>query len=1092
MTRTLPTRAGALLACFLTLAPAPVAAAAATQDEDSATGTDWQVDTPAMGTEPSSARIDTRTGTWMSLAVSPDGAHVVFDLLGDLYELPITGGDARSLTSGLAWDMQPVFSPDGQHIAFTSDRAGGDNLWLLPRSGGDPRPLTKESFRLLNSPAFSPDGRALVARKHFTTTRSLGTGELWLYDLRGGDGIALVERPGPRYQKELGEPVFSPDGRGIYYSQNATPGDRFIYAQDSNKEVFHVKFLDLETGETRVIAGGPGGAVRPTPSPDGKHLAFVRRVRAKSRLFLKNLETGAEHMLVDALDQDMQETWAVHGTYPTMAWTPDSRAILFWRGGGIWRADLEDAGRGAAPTVSLSEIPFRVKDTREHFEAPRPQVTVSPDTFTAMMVRWPVQNADGSAVIFESMGKLYRRSTDASGQPTRLTRDPGAHFELFPTLSPDGRWVYFVTWDDREFGSIRRVASRGGRSTVLSQTPGHYRELSVSPNGETLLVRRARGGYLLAPEYSDSPGVYRMATGGGPLTRVTAEGHGAHFANRNDRVYLQRAEQGKDGAKQQLVSVDLNGRDPKVLASTGFAADFRVAPDGEHLLFRENYHIYAAALPPLVKPLELGPKASSVPLVQLSSIGGEYPSFSQSGRVHWAIGATFKSVALADAFDDAFEPPAHGLSLARSVPTARPSGAFALTNARIITMALDQAEQGVIEQGTVLIDGDRIRAVGAGLTVPEGTPTVDLDGKTVMPGLIDIHAHGPYAQDYVIPQQNWSTLAHLGLGVTTIHDPSSVASAVFPAAEMNRAGITLGPRIFSTGEIVYGARSQRYALINSYDDALAHVRRLKAQGAISVKNYNQPRRDQRQQVVAAARAEDMHVVAEGGALYHMDMGLVADGNTGIEHTLPQQAIYDDVVQFWRQTNVGFTPTLVVAYGGIGGEDYWYDRTDVWTHPLLSQLVPPRLLQARSVRRQKAPDADYGHFANAELAKQLADEGVLVHIGAHGQREGLAAHWEIWMMAQGGMTPLQALRTATIDPARYLGMDGDIGSLEAGKLADLIVIDGDPLADIRSTDQLTHVMLGGRLYEAGTLAEQHTGDRQRPPLYWQGRPESNLR
>lgn len=1053
----------------------------------------WKVTDPAMGTPPQSARIDTRRGTWMSLAVSPDGKTVAFDLLGDLYTLPIGGGNAKAITSGLAWDMQPAFSPDGSQLAFTSDRDGGDNIWILPLAGGEPRAITSETFRLLNNPAFSPDGRHLVARKHFTTTRSLGTGELWLYDLRGGKGIALVERPTPRYQKELGEPVFSADGSGLYYSQNATPGDTFIYAQDSNKEVFHIKHLDLGTGQTAVIAGGPGGAVRPTPSPDGIWLAFVRRVRAQSRLFLKHLPSGAEHMIADQLDQDMQETWAVHGTYPTMAWTPNSKALLFWRNGGIWRADLAAAREElAAPSIALSEIPFRVADERQHFEAPRPTIAVAPERFEARMARWPSQTPDGRQVIFESMGKLYRRSTDAASEPARLTRDRGDHFELFPTISPDGRWVYYVTWDDASLGTVRRVSVRGGRSTVLSRAPGHYRELSVSPDGNSLLVRRATGGYLLTPEYSAAPGVYHMPSKGGDLTLVTGDGHNAHFADRNDRIYLHRSEAGKETTTQQLVSVDLDGHNAKVIAESGFALDFRVAPDGQHLLFRENYHVYAAALPPAVKPLKLGPEADAVPVVRLTAIGGEYPSFSTPARMHWAIGPTFKTVTVTDAFADGFEPPGQGLALQRQVESDQPTGTLALTNARIITMALNQPDDGVVENGTVLIDGNRLRAVGTDIEIPAGTPTIDLEGKTVLPGLIDIHAHGPYAQDYVIPQQNWSTLGHLGLGVTTIHDPSSLASAVFPAAEMNRAGVTLGPRIFSTGEIVYGAKSGRYALINSYEDALTHVQRLKAQGAISVKNYNQPRREQRQQVVAAARAEGMHVVAEGGALYHMDLGLVADGNTGIEHTLPQQAIYDDVLQFWRQTNVGFTPTLVVAYGGIGGENYWYDRTDVWKHPLLSRYVPPKRLQARSVRRGKAPDGDYGHVANARLAKQLADEGVLVHIGAHGQREGLAAHWEIWMMAQGGMPPLQALRTATIDPARYFGMDADIGSLEAGKLADLIVVDGNPLEDIRTTDQLTHIMLNGRLLEAGSLQETRTGNRSRAPFYWEGRPESAIR
>ncbi|MEO0997240.1 MAG: amidohydrolase family protein [Pseudomonadota bacterium] len=376
--------------------------------------------------------------------------------------------------------------------------------------------------------------------------------------------------------------------------------------------------------------------------------------------------------------------------------------------------------------------------------------------------------------------------------------------------------------------------------------------------------------------------------------------------------------------------------------------------------------------------------------------------------------------------------------------------------------------------------------------MPDDAATVSLAGKTIVPGFLDVHGHGPYGADLIVPQQNWSTLAHLAFGVTTIHDPSSTASLVFPAAEYARAGVILSPRLFSTGEIVYGAKRAQFAPVESLDDALAHVRRLKAQGAISVKNYNQPRRDQRQQVVEAARLEGLMVVAEGGSLYHMDMNLVADGNTGVEHTLPQLAVYDDVVSLWSQTNVGYTPTLGVGYGGIFGEDYFYDRDDVWKHPILSALVPPAVLQPRSVRRQKAPAEDYVQDENAAIGKALADAGVLVNTGGHGQREGLATHWELELFVQGGMTPLQALRAATLAPARYLGLDGDLGSLEAGKLADLVVIDGDVTADITVSDQVSHVMLNGRLYEVPSLHEVATGDARPRPFYWAGRPESAIR
>jgi len=198
--------------------------------------------------EPRDVMIDTRSGTWMSVDVSPDGQSIAFDLLGDIYVVSIDGGDAEAINSGHAWAIQPRFSPDGSEIAFTSDAGGGDNIWIMNADGSDARQLTKEDFRLLNNPYWSPDGDYIAAKKHLTTTRSAGTGEIWLYHRNGGGGVAVVERPNEAHQKALGEAAFSPDGRYIYYSLDQTPGGTFQYAQDSNGEVMAIRRF-----ETRVM-----------------------------------------------------------------------------------------------------------------------------------------------------------------------------------------------------------------------------------------------------------------------------------------------------------------------------------------------------------------------------------------------------------------------------------------------------------------------------------------------------------------------------------------------------------------------------------------------------------------------------------------------------------------------------------------------------------------------------------------------------------------------------------------------------------------------------------------------------------------------
>ena len=1034
----------------------------------------WDVANPPLPMRTVNINVD--EGTWMDIDVSPDGKLIAFDMLGDIYTMPIAGGTPTRVAEGLPYEMQPQFSPDGKRITFTSDRGGGDNIWIMNVDGSNKQQVTKETFRLLNEPSWSPDGRFIAARKHFTTARSLGTGEIWIYHVGGGDGFVAVKRANEALQKELGEPVYTPDGKGIYYTRNVSPGNTFEYAQDSNGSLFEIERYDFATGEVTTAVSGAGGATRPTPSPDGTKLAFVRRERNESKLYVKDLTTGALSKVYDNLDLDLQETWAVNGLYPGMDWTPDSKSIVFWAGGKIRRVDMSGASQ---------VIPFRVNDTRVVIDPPQPKIDVAPDSFRTKMPRYVAPAPDGRRVVFESLGKLYVKQGD--GAPTRLTQTRGAEMELFASWSRDGQKLVYVEWTDAGLGKIRVVNANGSGGRYVTADPGHYRRPRFSPDGQTIVFEKGAGGYLLSQLRSDNPGVYRVPAAGGPSTLVTRDGSAPQFGSANDRIFLTRG----DGPSGALVSVDLNGEAERKHASGEMVASYEVSPDGAHVAFRDNFGAYVMPLAPGPQEIGSGKGASSMPVVKASDGGATYLTWTDGGkRLNWTLGPTLYSAAL-DAIlplsPDApkYAAPATGMDLSIPVQSAKPTGVTVLTGARIVTMADDTG--GVIDNGVVVITGNRITAVGRAGTVaiPSGARTVDLAGKTIIPGLVDAHAHGPLGDDDIIPNQNWSAIAHLALGVTTIFDPSNQASEAFASEEMQRAGLILGPRLFSTGEIVYGARSRGTLNdISSYEDALAHVHRLKEQGAAGVKNYNQPRRDQRQQVVAASIAENIQVVAEGASLFAQDIALISDGNTALEHNIPQAVLYEDVISFFAQTKVAYTPTLVVTYGGLAGDPYWRSHMDVWRHPILSKHVPPHILQPNSVRRTQAPDEDYVDGQSASQALKLLERGVNVSIGAHGQEEGLAAHWELWSFARGGFTPLQALKVGTILPARKLGMEKDIGSLEVGKLADLVILDANPLENIRNSDKIASVMINGRLYDATTMNEIVTGNRIRAPYYWE--------
>ncbi|WP_086001661.1 amidohydrolase family protein [Plesiocystis pacifica] len=1078
----------------------------------------WKVDSPP-GT-PKEVTLDTSTGTWMNLDVSPDGATIVFDLLGDLYSLPMAGGEAKALTEGVAWDMQPRFSPDGQWLAFTSDRGGGDNLWVMPADGSDePRPVTSESFRLITAPAWSPDGEYLVGRKHFTSRRSIGSGEMWLYHRSGGKGVQLTKKR--TEQKDSGEPVFSPDGRYLYFSEDMTPGGVFEYNKDPNGQIYAIRRLDLEEGRLESIVGGPGGAVRPTPSPDGKYLAYVRRVRLKSVLFVRELESGKEWPVYDALDRDMQETWAIHGVYPQMDWTPDGEAIVFWSGGKIHKVGRE----GGEATI----IDFHVEHTRTVYEARRNAVEVAPESFDVKVLRWPQLSPDGSKVVYQALGKLHVRDMQ-SGEVRRLTTQD-EHMEYYPSLSRDGRFVTYVSWDDEQLGSVRVVPIEGGaEGRVVTPTPGHYVEPVMAPDNSTVVYRRTRGGGLMSPRWSENTGIYavpfdskparrgrRGAEAAKPVeTRVSRGGSEPHFGADSERVFL--IDGGPDDSRV-LVSMALDGSERREHAKSARAEQFAVSPDGRWLAFVEGFRVHVAAFPTTGTTVDVGPNGGGLPSAKVSEQAGWFVHWSGDGKaLHWILGPELMTRPLNDVFDfldgsataekpaeaeaaegegekqaDEPEPKIERVNVGFSVPTDAPTGKLALVGGKLVTMKGDE----IIESGTLVIEGNRIVAIGAKdqVQVPGDATVIDVSGHTLIPGLVDVHAHGPQASRGMQPEQNYLHYSELSFGVTTVHDPSNDSLSIFSSAELVNAGETVGPRIYSTGTILYGAEGSFRAQIETLDDARMHMGRMKAIGAISVKSYNQPRRDQRQKVLQAAREMDMMVVPEGGSLFMHNMTMVVDGHTGVEHAIPVGSIYDDVRQLWGGTDVGYTPTLVVAYGGVWGENYFYQHDDVWAHPRLMAFVPRQNVDPRSRRRMHVGEDDWNHVRAASIAKELNDVGVKVNLGAHGQREGLAAHWELWSFVLGGMTPHEALRASTLNGAYYVGLDADLGSLEVGKLADVAVIAGDPLADIRVSDDVAYTVVNGRIFDAATMAEVGNHPRDPSPLWWQidadGQPEDAL-
>lgn len=1046
---------------------------------------EWDVLNPPF--DLSTVKIQTDEVTWSSLDVTPDGKQMVFDALGDIFIVSMAGGKAVALTQDFAWNIHPAVSPDGKKVAFISDRGGLSNVWTMNIDGSDLQQITKEKNNLIHSPKWSPDGEYLVVNKGIMSSRSIPAGEIWLYHRSGGDGIKIKKREhGNSDQKNIADPAFSPDGNYLYYTHDITPGSRFSYNRDPLKSIFAITRYDMQKGEEERFVSGTGGAIVPTPSPDGKHLAFIRRVKNKTALFVKDLENGSEKPLFMDLERDMQEGFGSEGYFAYFDWTPDSKHIVFWTAGKFHKLSVKDK--------SLQSIPVNIDSSVQYADAVRFDVDVAPDEFDVKMIRWAQKSPDGKSILYQALGKLYVKNIK-SGKVKRLTKQ-NDHDEYYPRYSNDGKRIVYTTWNDQTLGTVKTVSARGGKGKAITNNPGHYIEPSFSLDGKLVVYRKVTGGYLLSPDWSVEPGIYVTDLDKKTHKRIAKSGSAPHFAGDNQRVYITTSVSGSDYPETQLISVDLNGEDKREhLYGADNVSEYRLSHDRKWVAFVHQYNAYVAAYADTGKRLNIGPKSTALPVKQLSSRAGEYLTWhSDNKTVSWHHGPYYFERALKDAFDfvagapeELPEPVKEGINLSFKQKSDKPQGYKALIGGNVVTMRNANNEQEVIEDGVVLIKDNKIVAVGkkGDVEIPSDTMMIKADGMTVIPGLIDTHAHGSMGSNEIIPKQNWSQYSNLAFGVTTIHDPSNDTTEIFSAAELQKAGLTVAPRVYSTGTILYGAEALGYkAIIKNYDDALYHLQRLKDVGAISVKSYNQPRRDQRQQVLAAARELGIMVVPEGGGKYQQNISMLVDGHTGLEHSLPISTGYQDLTTLWSQTKFGYTPTFVVSYGGLMGEEYWYDRTEVWKNERLVRYTPSFLLDRRAIRRPTAPDNQYNHVTVASYAKTLRDNGVGVHIGAHGQREGLAAHWELWIMQQGGFSAWEALRGGTIDGARHLGMDKQIGSIEVGKAADLAIIDGDVLSDLRRSEFVKYTVINGRVFEAETMNELGSKEKRQPFFFEQ--------
>ena len=1079
-------------------------------------------------------RFTTDVGSWMSLDVSPDGQTIVFDHLGDIFTIPVTGGKATPITKGMAVDAQPRFSPDGKRIAFISDRRGASNLWHISLDLKDTVQITTGRTDSYDSPEWTPDGKYIVV------TRG---NNLHMYHVDGGAGVQLGAPPAnaaatgrgggaPATGRYLGA-AFGKDPRYIWAARRTASG-QWTY-NDPMGGGYSLVVYDRNTGEFSTRGTRWGAAFRPTLSPDGKWLVYGTRYDQQTGLRIRDLETDQERWLAYPVQRDDQESRASRDVYPGMSFTPDSKSLIVTWSGKIWSVPVA----GGAPR----QIPFTV-DVEQHLgpEVKFDYPLSDSATFTVRQIRNATPSPDGKRLAFTALDKLYIMDLP-NGAPKRVSDAPGLEFQ--PTWSPDGQWLAYTSWTEAEMGHLWKTRVAGGRPVRLTQSPGAYQQPVFTPDGQRVVAIRGSAPAFAEETQRGGTDLVWVSANGGPVTLIapTAGASNPHFVKgSNDRIYASSGARGLfsmrwDGTDiQEHIRISVPSPGGGGGGGGSNASWIRMAPEGDQALAVVGNDLYVATVPVVggTTPTVNCGNTPNFPCRRLTEIGGAFPAWSwDSKKVHYSMGNAHAiydlerakvvddSVRLAarnrpqrdtTARDSAGPPrppvrPVEPEDSARAeapAPQTRAANAYkpvefrivvkanrdipqssaVLRGARVVTMRGDE----VIENADIVIRNNRIAAIGArgSVQVPQGAEVIDVTGKTITPGFVDTHAHLRVPQP-IHRGEVWSFAANLAYGVTTTRDPQTGSTDIFTYEDMIETGDILGPRGLSTGPGVFSGENFRN---------LEHARQVLKRysdyyGTGTIKQYVAGNREQRQWVIQAAREQRLMPTTEGSLDLEMNLTEAIDGYSGHEHSWPSFPFQSDLINFFAKSGIVYTPTVLVAYGGPWSENYWYENTNVHGDPKVRRFLPHAEIDNKTLRRGSGGQAGWFHEDEhimkyvSEQVGDLIAAGGKAGVGSHGQFQGLGWHWELWSMAwdKTKVPPMMGLRMATQMGADAIGRGKDIGSVEVGKLADLVILDRNPLEDIRNTNSVRYVMKNGRLYDGNTLDEVYP--RKRPAkFYWQ--------